>query len=253
MYIIFIEAKYIEFCSRDCMNNEILILCATAATIGFFHTILGPDHYLPFIMMSKAGNWSKLKTIWVTFYCGLGHVLSSVVLGIIGIIAGIALEKLEYFEGIRGAVAGWVLITFGFLYMIWGLKKVYRKKPHSHVHFHDDGTIHSHEHHHEHDHTHAHEKQKSLTPWILFTIFVLGPCEPLIPLLMFPAATHSSTGLILVTTVFGMITIGTMLSVVLISLWGINLLPIGKLEKFTHALAGFAIFVSGLAINFLGL
>jgi len=235
------------------MNNDIAILCSTAASIGFLHTLLGPDHYLPFIMMAKAGSWTKIKTLWVTFYCGIGHVFSSVVLGVVGIAAGIALEKLEFIEGLRGEVAGWVLITFGFLYMIWGLKRVYRNKTHTHLHVHDDGKIHTHKHHHEHNHSHAHEKPKSLKPWILFTIFILGPCEPLIPLLMFPAATHSVSGLILVTIVFGAITIGTMMSVVLISLWGINLLPFGKLEKFTHALAGFAIFVSGLAINFLGL
>jgi hypothetical protein len=44
-----------------------------------------------------------------------------------------------------------------------------------------------------------------------------------------------------------------MISVVFVSIWGINLLPFRKLEKFSHALAGFAIFASGLAINFLGL
>jgi len=30
------------------MSGEIAILAGTAATIGFTHTILGPDHYLPF-------------------------------------------------------------------------------------------------------------------------------------------------------------------------------------------------------------
>ena len=44
-----------------------------------------------------------------------------------------------------------------------------------------------------------------------------------------------------------------MVSVVTVSLYGINLLPLGKIEKYSHALAGFAIFVSGLAINLLGL
>ncbi len=44
----------------------------------------------------------KKKTIWVTILCGIGHVLSSVVLGIIGIDAGIALDKLELIEGTRG-------------------------------------------------------------------------------------------------------------------------------------------------------
>lgn len=235
------------------MNNEIAILCLTAASIGFFHTLLGPDHYIPFIMMSKAGKWSKLKTIWVTISCGIGHVLSSIILGIIGIAAGIALESLEFIEGFRGEIAGWVLIAFGFVYMVWGIKRAYRNKPHTHYHTHEDGSLHAHEHHHHEEHAHVHDSKKALTPWILFTIFILGPCEPLIPLLMFPAATHSTIGLIIVASVFGIVTISTMLSVVLVSLWGINLLPLGKIEKFTHALAGFAIFASGLAINFLGL
>jgi len=235
------------------MSNEIMLLCVTAATIGFFHTIFGPDHYVPFIMMSKAGKWSKVKTVCVTFFCGIGHVLSSVVLGFIGITAGIALEKLEFIESFRGEIAGWILIAFGFLYMVWGLKKAYRNKPHKHIHVHENGTIHEHDHSHHEEHSHAHEENKSLTPWILFTVFVLGPCEPLIPLLMFPAATHSTIGLVTVTLVFGIVTISTMISVVVVSLWGINLLPLRKIEKYAHALAGFAIFASGVAINFLSL
>ena len=87
----------------------------------------------------------------------------------------------------------------------------------------------------------------------MFTVFVLGPCEPLIPLLMFPAAQESVSGLVIVTTVFVIVTISTMISIVFVSLWGISFLPLGKLEKYTHALAGFAIFASGLAINLLGL
>jgi nickel/cobalt transporter (NicO) family protein len=235
------------------MSNEILLLCITAATIGFFHTAIGPDHYVPFIMMSKARKWPKIKTIWVTFFCGIGHVFSSVVLGLIGIAAGIALQKLELIESFRGEIAGWLLIAFGFLYMVWGLKKAYKNKPHKHIHVHDDGTIHAHNHTHHEEHAHVHENKKSLTPWILFTIFILGPCEPLIPLLMFPAATHSVFGIVTVTLVFGIVTISTMICIVVVSLWGINLLPLSVLEKYTHALAGFAILVSGIAINFLGL
>jgi hypothetical protein len=44
-----------------------------------------------------------------------------------------------------------------------------------------------------------------------------------------------------------------MLSIVIISSWGINLLPIRKLERFTHALAGGAVLLCGMAIIFLGL
>jgi nickel/cobalt exporter len=76
------------------MNSELEILLITAASIGFFHTIVGPDHYLPFIVMAKSGNWSKTKTVWVTTLCGVGHVLSSVVLGLAGVAFGIAVSKL---------------------------------------------------------------------------------------------------------------------------------------------------------------
>lgn len=234
------------------MNNEIYILSLTAASIGLIHTLIGPDHYLPFIMMAKAGKWSKNKTFWVTVSCGAAHVLSSVILGFVGIAAGIALNDLELIEGTRGELAGWALTAFGFVYMVWGIKKAYKNKPHSHIHVSDDGTYTNHSHHHHGEHIHTEEK-KSLTPWVLFVVFVLGPCEPLIPILMFPAAQQSISGLIAVTAIFGLVTIITMLSVVFVSLWGINLLPLGKLERYTHALAGFAIFASGLAINLLGL
>ena len=62
-----------------------VLLAVTAAGIGFLHTLLGPDHYLPFIMMARAGNWSRLKTYVVAGLCGVGHVGSSIVIGAIGI------------------------------------------------------------------------------------------------------------------------------------------------------------------------
>ncbi|MDD3688221.1 MAG: hypothetical protein PHE56_15850, partial [Bacteroidales bacterium] len=82
--------------------SDIWILTGTALTIGFLHTLLGPDHYLPFIVMSKARQWSMFKTIRITVLAGLGHVLSSVLVGIIGIAAGIAIAEIEFFEGFRG-------------------------------------------------------------------------------------------------------------------------------------------------------
>lgn len=54
------------------MTPEIMILLVTAASIGFLHTLFGPDHYLPFIVMAKARQWSKTKTAWITRPAGLG-------------------------------------------------------------------------------------------------------------------------------------------------------------------------------------
>lgn len=47
---------------------DINILIWTALSIGFIHTIVGPDHYLPFVVMSKARNWSLSKTMVIVFF-----------------------------------------------------------------------------------------------------------------------------------------------------------------------------------------
>jgi len=237
------------------MSEELTILLVTAASLGFVHTSLGPDHYLPFIAMSKARHWSVYKTSLVTILCGIGHVLGSVIIGLIGIAFGIAITKLQEIESTRGEIAAWLLISFGLVYLIWGLRKAYRNKPHSHIHFHQDGEVHFHTHTHEKEHAHVHsdEKKANITPWILFTIFVFGPCEVLIPLFMYTASLKNTIGLVLVTSFFGLATILTMLIIVLVSLSGIKLISFNKIEKYTHALAGAIILFCGLAIKFLGL
>lgn len=239
------------------MAEEFQILIFTAASVAFLHTLMGPDHYLPFIVMARARTWSVPKTLWITFLCGIGHVGSSIVLGVIGIALGVAVHKLELLESLRGNLAAWALIGFGLAYFLWGVRQAVRNKPHSHGHVHEDGTFHVHPHRHQEDHVHIHlqenAKKTNITPWVLFTIFVLGPCEPLIPILMYPAAKNSWTELAAVSAVFGTITVATMLAIVTVSVLGINMVPVKKLERYTHALAGFTIFASGMAIQFLGL
>jgi len=237
------------------MDKEIVILCFTAVSIAFIHTVLGPDHYVPFIVMSKARKWSLSKTSLITVLCGLGHIISSILLGIIGIVFGVAIMKLEALEGFRGNLAAWALISFGFAYFVWGIHRAYKSKPHMHAHSHEDGHMHAHGHAHSMEHAHIHSKgsEKNITPWILFTIFVLGPCEPLIPILMYPAAKNNINGLILVTTLFGLVTIATMLSIVAALSFGLKLVPLGRIERYAHAMAGAVIFLSGIAVQFLGL
>ncbi|MDD4603974.1 MAG: hypothetical protein PHF97_09240 [Bacteroidales bacterium] len=237
------------------MTHELLILTITAISIGFFHTLLGPDHYVPFVVMSEARKWSLTKTAWITFLCGLGHVGSSVVLGLVGIFIGITVSHLEFVESIRGNIAAWFLIAFGLVYMVWGIRRAYRNKPHAHLHVHQAGVPHTHIHSHDQEHLHVHDAEGAvnLTPWILFTIFVFGPCEPLIPILMYPAAYQSTGSLLWITFVFSAVTISTMLLTVVLLRYGISFISIKHLERYTHALAGTAILLCGVAIQFLGL
>jgi nickel/cobalt exporter len=192
----------------------------------------------------------------ITLLCGIGHVAGSVVLGFIGIGAGIAVHQLVAIESLRGEIAAWGLIAFGLVYMVWGLRRAYRKRPHAHVHVHPEGEMHVHRHTHLGEHTHVHEAQDGspgITPWVLFIIFVLGPCEPLIPLLMFPAASSSLAGVALIAGIFGLVTIATMLGIVALAYAGVQRLPLAHLERYAHALAGGTLALSGLAVTLLGL
>jgi len=238
------------------MTPDLTMLLIAAATIGFLHTLLGPDHYIPFIVMAKAQRWSMTKTAMITVLSGAGHVLSSVVLGSLGIAFGIALSRFEFFESVRGDIAIWALIAFGLVYTIWGIRRAIRNKPHEHIHLHSDGETHDHEHTHTKEHHHVHEnggKSVRLTPWILFTILVFGPCEPLIPILMYPAAKSSMTGLVTTVIMFGFCTIGTMLALVLVSVYGISFIPEHRWERYSHAIAGATIFFCGIVIQVFGL
>lgn len=238
------------------MNDQAFILttAAAAASIAFFHTITGPDHYLPFIMIGRARNWSAFKTAMLTLACGFGHVFSSIILAAICIWFGSMLTEIKWLEGFRGNLAGWLLIAFGFVYMVWGIKWVFNHKKHNHCHIHQDGSLHEHPHGHFTAHAHVHEKgNRNITPWVLFIIFVLGPCEPMIPLLMAPASKGSMSGVVVVAVIFSLVTMVTMLGLVMSSLYGLKMLSFKRVEKYTHVIAGASILCCGLAIQVLGL
>ncbi len=231
-------------------------LLLTAVSIGFLHTVMGPDHYLPFIAMARIRRWSHAKTALITILCGLGHVLSSIVLGAIGIGLGLTVAKLEGVESARGGLAGWALIAFGMVYCAWGLRRAFKGAAHSH----GDAVPHPHNHGNGILHTHTAGEPavapakprggaRELTPWVLFAIFVFGPCEPLIPILMYPAAQHNTWGVVAVATAFGGITIATMLTVVMLASCGVRLLPVERLGRFAHATAGAAVLLCGIAIK----
>lgn len=216
------------------METNLSFLAVTALTIGALHTLAGPDHYLPFVAMSRTRNWSMMKTVNIVAVCGLGHVLSSVVIGFIGIAAGIAIAGIEVFEGIRGNIAAWLLLVFGVAYMTWGLYRLHTK--HSHTH-----------------HNHIKNEKQQMTFWILFTIFVFGPCEPLIPVLMYPAARHNYVAVAYITLLFALSTIITMITTVLLMIKGASFIKFHVLEKYQHVLAGGAIGLCGAGIILLGI
>ena len=245
--------------------DTVWVLVSAAVGIGFVHTLIGIDHTLPFVVLGRARGWSLRRTLWITGLCGGGHVASSVLLGGAGIGAAIFATGLDTAEGyhwmngrvgafesieaFRGDLASWGLIAFGLTYAGWSLAR--RRRQQRHVHEHASGVVHAHG-----DltaDTHEHTTAPAggvagLTAWSLFVIFVLGPCEPLIPILMVPAFQVGLWAVIPVTLAFGVTTIATMAAVVALAYRGLQFARFPRLRAHAHTLSGLAIASSGLAI-----
>lgn len=213
------------------MQNSLWVLLISTASIAFVHA-LAPDHWMPFAAIGRTQKWPKAKLLWVTFISGIGHVGVSIIFSIIGILLGFSLTKIKGVEGHRGEVALWLLIGFGLAYMIWGIKKA---KEHTHEHL-DEKAL----------------KAKTVAVWTMFAIIVLGPCEPLIPL-VFLGYNYGSLGIVLVSAVFSVITIAMMLAQSLLALKGIELIKHDLVEKYSHAFAGFVIALTGIFVMAIGI
>ena len=246
--------------------DNLSVLVGAAVGIGFIHTLIGVDHTLPFVVLGRARGWSLRKTLWITGLCGGGHVASSILLGAIGIGLAISATGLdtqlgsswmsgrigtfETIESRRGDLASWALILFGIAYAGWSLARWRRLQRDAHEH--GDGLVHSH-HLASGNHKHSDGSVASLTAWSLFVIFVLGPCEPLIPVLMVPAFEAGLWAVLPVTAAFAATTIGTMLAVVAAAHYGLRLRRFPGLQAHAHTLSGLAIASSGLAIRLFGI
>ncbi len=232
------------------MSGEMEILIITAISIACLHTVTGPDHYIPFIALSKSRGWSFTKTIFWTIFCGCGHVWSSVILALGGAAIGWSLSKVAWLEQVRGGVAGWCMLIFGFCYCIWGLYRAKQNKPHKHFDMVEDGTMYVYEH--KHGQPVAMQERHKVTPWVMFIVFLLGPCEPMIPLLYFPAAQNSWWGMMALIIVYTICTLLTMVLMVVLGYYGFAFVKTEKIERYMHAIGGATVFICGAGMVFMG-
>jgi hypothetical protein len=297
------------------MSSELFALLGTATGVGVAHTAVGLDHFLPFVVIGRARQWSLSRTLVVTTLCALGHVLSSVLVGWVAYFGlGLALEHVEGVEQTRGQWAAWGLMSLGLAYMAWGVWQMRRGQRHQHWHLHSDGTLHEHAHTHLpaavtvshrssspraesllhvpasaqraarqrllglprdrhrferatrvesrllHDHAHALGAAKpsavlapSRLTLTLFVIFLLGPCEPLIPLMALGALGAGAWAPLWIAVCFGAATLLTMLALVALGYLGLSAPLAKRLGPHLQWLAGLAILLTGVGVEFLGL
>ena len=210
------------------------LLLGTAASLAVVHTLLGIDHSLPFVALGRARGWALGRTLLVTALCGAGHVASSVVIGAVGVGLGIATDALLWLESARGELAAALLIGFGLAYAAWAAWRGFRGRGGASLRGASAGV-------------------DRVTPWALFIVFVLGPCEPLIPLMVVPGMARDWLAVGAVVGVFGLLTVGVMLLAVAAAWRGVALLGAGRIGLHADVAAGLVVAASGAAVLFLGL
>ncbi len=105
------------------MFHESFELFISVLVISVLHAIL-PNHWLPVVALSRQYRWSGRKTAGITMLAALAHSLSTVIIGLLLALGGMALDNiLPYFR----YVAAGILIALGMLF-------VWRHQHHMHFH-----------------------------------------------------------------------------------------------------------------------
>lgn len=208
------------------------VLAIAAVTLGSLHT-LAPDHWVPFAALARAQGWSRARTARITALCGFGHVTVSVLLGVLALLFG--LEMLQVVGERMEAMAGILLVLFGLVYAVYGLRRAAGTHVHGHRHAHYD---------------HVHEPTQ-MTPWALFLLFSADPCVAVIPIL-FAAAPLGAVRTTIVVSAYEAATIGTMVALVLPAAAAAKKVTGHWVEHYGDAAAGAIIASVGLLVTALG-
>lgn len=208
------------------MSGSLWALMGSTTLIAVLHA-LAPDHWIPMVNLSIAQRWTSRRLTWMTFLAGIGHVGSSVLIGGVGVLMGVTLNQLKGFETQRGLIAGLLLMGFGLGYVLWGWRQYAQQQGQEGGHSHRAGLA-------------------------LLAALVIGPCEPLLPL-MFLAYAFGWLAVTAVAALFSATTITMMLAQVLLARKG---LCRGRwIRNFlsSHIATGLSIVVTGFAVLVLGL
>ena len=220
--------------------NGTLLLIGTVAAVGVLHTLV-PDHWLPIALLARQRGWSVRQTATAAATAGLGHTLTTLVIGVIVWAAG-AMVAQRFGHALSYASSA-ALIVFGLWIAIGAARE--QAHGHRHVHAHEDGTVHAHYHLHDqgesHEHPHAASGRTSL-------LLILGssPMVEGIPA-FFAAGRYGSATLGVMALVFAVATISTYVVLCVSALSALDRVDLGPFEKYGEVLSGALVTAVGIA------
>jgi len=137
-----------------------LLLIGAVAGVGVLHTMV-PDHWVPITLIARQRSWSKAETARAALQAGTGHVVSTLLIGLLVWFAGVAVAA--RFGHLIETASSIALIAFGGWIAISAWRELRTSSGHGHIHSHDFAHSEGHGRHDHHDHVHGPELQRIAT------------------------------------------------------------------------------------------
>jgi ABC-type nickel/cobalt efflux system permease component RcnA len=221
---------------------EALLILAVGA-VGVLHTIV-PDHWVPITLIARQRGWTRAQTARAALQAGTGHVVSTLAIGLIVWIAGVAFAT--RFGQVVSTLSSLALIAFGLWIAISSWLELRAHDAHSaeHEHAHPHGHSDSHNQTHSHDDAHS-QKRDASSRTALLLILGSSPMIEGIPA-FFAAVKYGPALIAIMSVVFAISTIATYVVLTVTSTAGLQKLRFGEIERYGEVLSGAFIAIVGI-------
>jgi hypothetical protein len=214
------------------------LLVATVAAVGVLHTLV-PDHWAPIVVIARQRRWSRTRTVRAAAIAGVGHVTSTLVLGVVLWFAGAVAAS--HYGHVVNVVAALALIAFGAWIAVAGWRELRGHGEPGHHHHHHDGG----------HHEGGQDRERGETPVAVSqrtTLLLILGSSPMVEGLpaFLAASTYGAALLATMAAVFAAATIVTYAAVTAAALRGLERISLGPLERYGEVLSGLVVAAVGV-------
>jgi len=200
-----------------------LVLIGAVVAVGILHTIV-PDHWMPIALIARQRGWTSRQTAQAALQAGTGHVLSTLVIGAIVWIAGVAIAT--RFGSLVSTLSSIALIGFGAWIAIGSVIEMRSGAGHHHGHDHEP-------------------KRAGSNRTALLLILGSSPMIEGIPA-FFAASKYGFAQIVYMSIAFAISTIVTYVVLCVYSSKGLQQLRLGRFEQYGEVLSGSLIALVGV-------
>lgn len=203
-------------------------LLISAFLLSIVHAAI-PNHWLPLVAIGKGENWSRSLTLKATLITGFAHIASTILIGLI--VGWTGLQLATRYHSLFRIIAPSILIALGIIYIILYLKN----RAHHHHHHHEQKKI-----------------KKASVRAIIISLAISMFFSPCIELetYYFKAGDFGWQGILIVSLIYLIVTIGMMLLLVYLALRGLAKLNLHSLEHNEKLVIGIILILTGILIVF---